>query len=153
MNYFGLFNIIASLCNRAGSGISWQELLVMGRLVYDQMQSSSQGLSEGVSLSLGVCVSDSLPSAASKLDPFPPSLSWPALAAGRTDRQTVLALAFSELPSANAPYLFIFPLFCGTCNLVCYFLLCVHKVWHMNRYLLSFICPTVTNHSAQNNLL
>lgn len=75
MNYFGLFNIIAFLCNRAGSDISWQELLVMGRLVYDQMQSSSQGLSEGVSLSLGVCVSDSLLSAASKLDPFPPSLS------------------------------------------------------------------------------
>lgn len=38
MNYFGLFNIITFLCYRDSSAdISWQELLEMGRLVYDQM--------------------------------------------------------------------------------------------------------------------
>lgn len=67
--------------------------------------------------------------------------------------QGVLALALSELPSVDARYLFIFPLFCGVCNLVCYFLSCDQEVRDMERYLLSFICPIVTNCSAQNNFL
>lgn len=38
MNYFGLLSIITFLCYRDSSAaISWQELLEMGRLVYEQM--------------------------------------------------------------------------------------------------------------------
>lgn len=45
MNYFGLCNFITSLCNRDSSaGISCQEPLEMGRLIYAQMCNVALGV-------------------------------------------------------------------------------------------------------------
>lgn len=126
MNHFGLFNSITFLCNgRYGDSA----VLAAGSC------RSFPGPFEGVSLSRGVCGSDSLPPAASKVYPFPP-LSHSVLTARR--RRDLSPCFWFQV---YAHCCFIFPLFFffGLCYLGCQFLLCLKECKiQMDKYFLFF---------------